>query len=272
MNCPNCKKRPKQGHFNSKWCKLCARSFRINPRSTLSEAQIEQARKLIGKMSREDIAERVGTSVASLKRAFRGTRLAFFNRYMINPKLVEQVCRYYEKHGRQKTQKQFPDIKVRSIVERYKKFKPRQARWTDEQFVMLARMAGIVSPSKQAKFFNRPRANAGSIKAAWMKRLGFSPAQLHGMSHDNGKHLVSDSCPFVKVGKGKRPLRICLWVDMEQHQRDGLPDFISEAVTTLADFQRWLFKSEDPRTEIIKLMAWGRNGPTTKGSRKKDEQ
>jgi hypothetical protein len=44
--------------------------------------------------------------------------------------LVKKVCAYYEKNGKLKTQKKFPEFSVRSIIERnYDKFSPRQKRW-----------------------------------------------------------------------------------------------------------------------------------------------
>lgn len=232
----------------------------------MSRAQIAEARKIIGKMPREEVASLLGVSLSNLKRAFRGTRLAFHNKYIANPALVKQVCRYYEKHGRRATEKAFPNVRVRSIVERYKIYRPRQLRWTGEQIVEAARMAGIVPLDKQARIFNRPRAHAGAMKSLWNKRFKLAPREIHGMANNNAKWLVTDDCPRIKL----RHARISLWCDMEKHLRPGVPKYMRDAIKAMAKFQRWLYRGNAPRREIQKYLRLGQPQPQ-KTSKRCDE-
>lgn len=216
---------------------------------------------LIGKMSREDIAEQMGVSLASLKRAFPGVRLAYFNRYVINPQLVRQVCVYYERHGKRATQERFPEVRVRSVVERYKQFRPRQVRWTDEQIIEAARMAGLVSYRAQAKYFNRPRANEGSIQALWQKRFGFGDGCINGLVKWHAKPLIRGGhSKYIRpVGRGRdgQPIHfrsLILWVDLERILKPNVPAFIVQAIRTMADFQRWLWRSDNPRPLILRMI------------------
>lgn len=230
----------------------------------MSPAQIAAAKKLIGKMSREDIAKEVGASRSAFNRAFRGKHVVFYNRYSHNPNLVKRVCAYYEKNGRPATIKAFPDANVRSIVEHYGQrkgmIKPRTIRWTDSQLRELAKMGGLVSYQAQAKFFKRPRAYAGSIAAAWTKKFGYLSGEINGMKHNQARHFVTASCPFitVKLLKARKKTRfnyrkVYLWTDMEKHLRSDCPDFVVEAIKALANFQRWLFDVKDPRRAVIAM-------------------
>lgn len=227
----------------------------------MNKEQIKDVKKLIGKMDGRDIAKELGVSLSNIKRAFRGTRLAFHNKYVLNPDLVKRVCKYYEKHGRPKTQKRFPEISVRSIVERYKWFNPRCIRWTDKEIVELAKMAGLVRMDHQAEYFKRPRANAGSIQSAWMKKFGVCGGSINGMSEFMAREIVTEKCPRLKTEfyqarrKGQFYYRsLCLWVDMEKNIKKQAPKFITDAVKQMAAFQRWLHNTKNPKPSILKMM------------------
>jgi AraC-like DNA-binding protein len=225
--------------------------------------QISQAAKLIGKMSREDIAAEVGTSVVSLKRAFRGRRLAFYNYCTINPAWVRSVNKYYEKHTQEETAKYFGIRRkqVDHIVHRYKKYrKPKQLRWTPQEIAEAAKMAGLVSENGQAKFFRRPGAHSGSIKSLWMKNFGMGQGSINGMTHWCAKEIVGEKARYLKPlgqtrkGKPTEFRRVILWVDMEKCLKPQTPKFIREAIEQMAKFQRWLWKSENPKPLILKMM------------------
>lgn len=261
--CSRCKKRKTHSaHPNSKWCNKCRLELLRRPESTLSKEQIRHAKSLIGKMDRRDIAKELGCSLSSLKRAFRGVRLAYHNKWAINPKFVREVCAYYEKHGRPETEKRYPGVPIRSIIEHYKQFKPRQVRWTGEQIMEAARMAGLINYELQAKFFRRPRAYAGSVKSLWNKRFGFRGGSINGMSEWHAKEIVSKNCPYIKskFWKGRKQTgtqygrKLYLWCDMRNHLRRGVPPFIREAVDTMADFQCWLHRTDEPRKSVLKII------------------
>lgn len=248
MKCLNCKKRERKKHFNSKYCERCSSELRSKPKSTLTKSQINKAKKLIGKMPRDEIAKELKTSVSNLKRAKVGYLYYKNYKYRANPKLVQRVCKFYEKHGLRKTQEEFPDITVRSLIERYPQYRPRQIRWTDEQIIDAVKMAGFVSFDEQSKYFNRPGAKAGSIKKLWISRLSGSPMAIHGLSGWNAQFIVDPKCPHVKTPSG---ISLYLWVDLENHLLPEMPQFLHEAVSTLATFQRKLYGVKNVRREIL---------------------
>lgn len=260
--CLRCKKKI-SGHPNRKRCKPCAKELVVRPQSSLTKTQRAEAKEMIGKMDRKDIALNLGTSLSNLKRAFRGTSLSFYNYCTINPKLVRDVNKYYETHTLVDTAKRFGlrEKQIDHIVYRYKLHKPKQLRWTDAEIIELARMAGLVSPKAQAKFFNRPRANEGSIKSVWAKKFSTGRmCSVNGMTHWTAKALVNQKARYLRPkgisrkGKLGEFRKVILWVDMERCLKKEVPDFLKETVSTMADFQRWLHKSKDPKPKILKMI------------------
>lgn len=263
--CATCDK-PIRGHFNRKRCRPCSRALVLRPKSSLTQEQIQQVRAWIGKIPVTEMAERLGTSVSNIKRAFRGESIWYHNgKYKNRPELVAAVLHYYAKNGKLKTIERFPDVSVKSIVDRpefYGFEKPRrQVRWTDEQLAEAARMAGLISFKAQAGYFRRPSANEGSIRSLWSKRFKQGWAQLNGMAWIHAHHLVDGRARYIRPqGTGRNwaktmaAARIILWVDMEKALKPELPPFIREAVKTMADFQRWLWRSDNPRPLILKMI------------------
>lgn len=261
--CPRCRIRPKKKHFNSKWCSPCAAELRRRPAGKLSPSQERTVRRLSGTMFIKDLAKKVGTSDSNLDRWARdhGVNL---NALKYPEELVREVCDYYFEHGRPETEKRFPNVTVRSIVERYAKGQyARQKRWTAEQILELAQMAGLISKSAQARYFNRPRANAGSIQSAWVKKFGQGGAQLNGLSWHYASRLVGRQCKPLKTAfwsqrkdskRGQFSRRIVIWTDLEKHLEPACPEWIREAVEALARFQRWLHGVDHVRPRITRLI------------------
>ncbi len=225
----------------------------------LTQEQESEARRLAGTMKQSELAEHLGCSGSNLIRWARDQKLSL-DSLSSKPEIVRAVCSFYGQHGSLKTQKAFPNVKVRSIVERYKLYEPRQTRWTDEQLIEAARMAGLVSLSAQAKHFKRPNASSGSIMSLWMKRFGFSGGSINGMVHEHAKHLVTMKAEYLKPMSASRKgekvqfRKLILWVDMEHCLKPETPAFIKSAIHTLADFQRWLHGDSDPKLKIIKMI------------------
>lgn len=251
-----------EAHFNRVRCERCAKARVKRPIGRLTKRQERLARKLAGTMKQDELAARLGCSRSNLIRWARDAKVSL-DSLSYKPELVRAVCSFYELHGKEKTQKAFPQVRVRSVVERYKLFKPRQLRWTDQQIVEAVKMSGLISWRSQAKYFNRPNAHDGSIKALWMKRFGFEGGSLNGMAHVNARRLIRNvggARPYLRpVGQDRNgnPVqfrRIMLWVDLERFLHDEVPDFICEAVSAMADFQRWLWKSDDPKPLILKMI------------------
>jgi hypothetical protein len=263
--CPNCGIRKKQKHLNSKWCKPCADGFRKQPKPNLNIWQKREALRLRGKIPKEEIAVRIGASRSSVMRLGRDLNLSFaaLLRYKTNPALVKDVCQYYEQHGKRKTQLRFPQVNVRSIVERYRWFAPRQERWTDEQLRELARMAGLISKESQAIYFKRPRANKGSITSVWMKTFRQGGGSVNGLSWHLARHFVDqeyrpiqtsvwaqrDRKSSINLGR-----KVVSWVDFEKHLIPSAPDWLKECATAMAKFQRWLHGTDHVGKKIKMLI------------------
>lgn len=257
--CEICGSAPKKPHFNSKYCASCSDKRRRKPIAALTRCQERQVRKLAGTMYAHLLAEKVGVSVSRLKRWARDNKLSL-DAHKYDDKTVASVCAYYVEHGKPKTQKKFPNVKVRSIVERYLKdldiYKPRQVRWDAKQIIMLARMAGLVSKTAQAAYFSRPRANEGSIKSAWSKKFSANPSAINGAPAYIVRRFVKRSCPYYEPGycdEGSGIRRIALWIDIVEHMREDVPHHLRKAFEAQAKFQKWLHGSSY-RSSIRKIL------------------
>lgn len=268
--CGKCKARPRKKHLNSKWCHPCAEELKTRPKGTLSPSQIRFAVKHAGDMKIDEIAKKFKTSRANVKRSCRGTRFYSHNgKYMHRPNLVLKVLEYYFEHGKKATQKAFPRVNVKCIVDRPDYYgidrKYRQLRWSEPQIIELAKMAGVVSMPSQAKFFNRPGANAGSIKSVWSKRMNSCGGSINGLSWFMAKHFVDRKCPRIKTeywntrtGKNSRHAHkgrfVVTWVDLEKHLQPESPKWLRDCAKTMSKFQVWLHQTKRPRQRLIKLM------------------
>lgn len=258
MKCPRCNKRPKQKHWNAKWCAPCATGLRKRPAGKLTRAQQATVRRLAGTLFIKELAKAIGTSDSNLDRWAKQNGVNI-NALKYPDKLVKEVCEYYAKHGKIKAEKRYPHVRLRSIVERYTT-KPRQVRWTSDQLVKLAKMAGLVSYKQQADFFGRPNAHVGSIRSAWMKIFRSAGGSINGLSRNIAREFVTKACPFYETGywateRGKTSQRrsIALWADVAVHLRDDVPDHLAAAIQTMAAFQLWLH-GNNPRKSIMRIL------------------
>jgi DNA-binding XRE family transcriptional regulator len=231
----------------------------------LTEWQKKEALRLRGKVTKEEIAKRIGASRSSISRLGRYLKLSFnaCNKYKANPKFVKEVCDYYAKHGKAKTLERFPGIKLRSIVERYKIFPPRQIRWTDDQLKELARMAGIVSIDAQARYFKRPNANRGSIISAWMKKFKMGGGCINGLSWYMARHFVTRDCKPIRtkfwrqkdgIAHTLEGRQIVLWTEMQKHLKPDSPDWLKESIEAMAKFQIWLHGTMQVKAKVKKVI------------------
>lgn len=216
----------------------------------------------------KEMAGKLGTSVSNIKRSLRGVSIWFKNgKYKNNPQLVRQVLAHYSRHGKASTVKAFPSVNVKCIVDRPAyygvKVKPRQIRWKESELILAAKMAGLVDGERQARIFNRPGANEGSIRSLWVKRFGHGGGNIHGMSEWMAKRICKPGYPLLKTrvwskrrGHARRgnTRGIVLWCDLDRNLLRGTPTFIRDGVKTMAQFQCWLFQSDNPRREILKIL------------------
>lgn len=261
--CRQCDVSIEGAHFNRMQCEPCQMKALQKPKGTMSPSQIRRATKMAGRYPRDEIARTLGVSLSNLKRSCPGVSFHFFNRYAANPALVERVCRYYERHGKRKTMERFPEVRVRSVVERYA-HAPRQTRWTSEQIRQAAQMAGLVSIEEQAKFFSRPGARRGSIVSLWMKRFGVGGGNVNGLAWNIARHFVRPGCPKIKTTFWRRRTKssnhpdrariVVTWKDFSKHQKPSNPQWIKEAAEALARFQVWLHGTKQIRARVQRIV------------------
>lgn len=259
---------PANSHFNRKRCEPCVEVLRRKPKGTMTLAQIKKAKSMAGKVPREEIAQRLGVSTVNLKRSCPEIKFATTWIHKLNPQRTRDVILYYFKHGKVATKEKFPDLNVKSIVDRPEYYgirrDYRQLRWRESELLESVKMAGLVSFPAQARYFKRPRANAGSIKSLWVKNHKASWGEVNGMYKDKARRLIKfhgSSGRYIKVvGTNRRGeeshfgRRVMLWVDLERCLRDDLPGYIKDGVKAMADFQRWLWDSENPAPLIRKMI------------------
>ena len=262
--CVACQARPRRTpHPNTKYCGPCQQRLLRAPRSQVTAAQAAHILALRNTMPRWQIAERVGITRAQLHRYLREQGLTSNARDYAQD-VVTAVCATYAALGHRQTQAFFPDVVVRSIVERHKDYAPRQIRWTGAQQVEAVRMGGLVSVAAQLRYFARPNAFDGSIKKFWARVVGCAPRDVHGLGIHQVWRLGHPGVPAVLVRQATQTggRAIVLWLDLVGHLRPGVDPEVRRLVEVLARFQAWLFGSTE--TEPIRRMirereAYGRH-------------
>jgi hypothetical protein len=232
----------------------------------MTEAQKAKALKMVGKFTRHEIAKKLGVSFANLKRSMPGVTFYFqHGKYKHNPELVKKILDYYQTHTRAETVKKFNKngVKARSIVDypQHYGFKPnlKQIRWTTKQIIEAVKMHGLVSRAAQAKYFNRPGAGPRSIHEMFCRQFDLTLG-LNGLAGWNAKYIALDKSKFItpmgnsRDEKPVKHLNLYLWVDLENNLNPGVADSIKEGIKSMADFQRWLWNSKNPKPLIMKMI------------------
>lgn len=254
--CVECQQRPRRNaHANTKYCAPCQQQRLRTPRSRVTAAQGVQIVALRDQLPRWQIAERVGITLAQLNRYLREQNLTS-NARNYPPDVVQTVCATYAALGERKTQDLFPDVVVRSIVERHKDYAPRQVRWTGEQALEAVRMAGLVSHTAQARYFGRPNAFEGSIKSFWAKQMACAPKDVHGLGYTVAWQLATAGTPATLVTQAAQscPHAVVLWLDLVGHLRPTVATEVRQMVEVLARFQAWVFGGITDSTPIRRMI------------------
>ena len=257
LNCLDCEASLQGRHPNARYCRACAEDRKRQPPSNLTAAQGEQLPLWRKRLTRSAMAERLGVSRATVNRYFREQGIGS-NALRYPREVVETVLAVYVQHGRIRTQELFPEVQVRSIVERYNPPNNvlRQVPWKEHEIIEAARMAGLVSANAQARYFNRPNAFDGSILALWNKVFQCAPSHVNGLGVHLAFRLVRPGSPCLMVEQkqsGGVALKV-LWLQMVGQLRPDCPDWIKQAIQTLAHFQAWLHNTSDP-TVIAAMIA-----------------
>lgn len=186
---------------------------------------------LAGTMTREEIANSLRTSRATVNRCLRdnGIKTGQPKQYPIE--IREAVIAFYATHNKYETQKQFPDVRVRSIIERYET-EAKQNFWTFEEELKVLSMVTEKSTASIAKELKRGPA---SVNKMLRLRYNVSPKHLNGIAYRLCKHVLSSD--YIPTKKGNA--YIVNWQDFDTFIDTKNKDIIM-CVRILAEFRRFL--------------------------------
>ena len=263
-SCLDCQADLAGTHHNRTRCPPCAARLLNRPAHNLTEDQQLRVRELAGTMPQDELWKAVGARSRSSVIRFAMAEKISLRQVLYSPELIARVLECYEAHGKTHTQKMFPTVALRSIVEHrtYRHhFAPRQSRFTHEDYRLLVRMAGLVPYDMQAQHLQRPRAHAGSIRSFWVKNLPVSATSLQGIDRQTAKYICERDVPFIRVPPVQRPdaaygRSIVLWSDAALYLLPEVPAFIREAVEAMAAFQRWVYETDTPQVAIHDIVDW----------------
>lgn len=248
-------------HFNSKYCEECRhlrRKKNIGLPASATPGQVATVKAMAGEVHISEIAALLGVHRSFIKRI--GLTLGIsFRIETYSKETVREVTAYYLKHGKPATEKKFPNVSVRTIIEHksgLRGLNPRCRPWTDGEMVELAKFAGLVSYKNQAIFFDRPRANEGAVKSAWVKKFKTHPGFMHGLPVHKAKLLLDPGFPLIERQESERGGRrkMVLFCNAVPFISKDCPAFAADAIRAMAEFQEKLF-GKDPRIEIENILA-----------------
>lgn len=189
-------------------------------------------------------------------------------RYYYSKEIVSAVLEECEQRGPLATQRLFPNVRVSSIINRYRRETARKyAVWSAKEIVHASRMAGIIDRNAQAQLLPGQKRTPRAIFSFWTSRCR-STAYLHGLTRKMGRMVAQKDCPIVprnggwtvKAKKKDAPLKrmvscwIVLWCDLERHLKPCVPKGIANAIRCMAEYQRWIFAPKDPGVAIRKMI------------------
>ncbi len=231
--------------------------YNRNAFNSLSTEQRIFIQENLNKMKRADIADAINVPVSRLKRAasFAGWKFTFtkgFADLKYDPTLVVEVLNYFDSNGKIKTQEKFPDINIRSVVERYGKGRnTRCKKWSNNDLIELMKMGGIISFENQAIFFNRPRAHKGSIVSVWQKVFGVSSRCMNGLPKYKAEKIAKKECPYIK-SEYKNGMKLYLWCDLKNYLLPNCSEVVKRCINIMCEFQERIFNGE-VKEEIKKM-------------------
>lgn len=224
----------------------CALKAKARPSHSLTRDQQKKALALAGTLYREEIAKSIGCSKSTFTRFAAEHRHINWNAHRYPDETIKKVCEYYLTHSLSETQKKFPGVTARSIIDRY--FHAVKSRkWTQEEILKLYKYTGLVSWAEIAFSLNR------SITSPKTQRRRKISGRVNGLSFDVAKRFLKNGCPFfyVRLNDKRHGQWVSPWVSLEKYLKESNPEWVNNAFGALARFQRWLHGSEERVFEII---------------------
>jgi len=186
---------------------------------------------LAGTMTREEIAKYLNTSRATVNRCLRdnGIRTGQPRQYPIG--IREAVIGFYATHNKLETQKQFPGVRVRSIIERYET-EAKQKFWTFEEDLKAISMMTEKPTSEISKALGR---GEKAVVKRMSRCYNLSPKHVNGMAYRLCKHVLNDQYKPTKKGNAYT----VNWCEFRDNLATENQDIIS-CVNVLAHFREFL--------------------------------
>lgn len=204
----------------------------------LSNLQKEILKEGIGKLSRTEIAQRLDVSLSYLNRYMTKHKIYSGPRRRYDKETIDQVVSFYLKHTRSETEKRFPDLNVRAIIETYLGNKGSHKNWTLNEILFTAKVGGLLTYERQGEIINR---TYNSIKTRWLKDIGMSPKNLNGIPLKDVRDLIKKGCRYFYIKSKERFGRdpcVVLWCDLEKNLLDDVPPEIKQCVSAMSQFQK----------------------------------
>ena len=224
--------------------------------SCLSQSDINFIKKNAGKIKRQEIADKLNVSIATLKRAAKYLNISFALPKKYNSKIVNDVLDYYKIHGKLKTKEKYNDVKFRSIVEKYGyKKNLRFIPWKFEEILLSVRLSGLFNCNDIAKYINRGAKHASITTTIYRNMFNLKVKnirKINGLSRKEAIFYVYDNCPCLKTTYTTFN-EIFLYCDMEKHLKKNLNKNLIKHIKLCAKIQKWLWSSNEPKNEILKL-------------------
>jgi len=244
--CASCDCSIENRHKNARRCVACAKLLRKSPAHNLTPHQQKKALELAGKMYRHEIAKAIGCSRAAFTRFAKERKDVDWNAHKYKDELVGEVVNFYINNSLDDTRKKFPNVRVRSIIDRYVG-KIKCIPWSEQETVALYKYTGLASYTEIAVKLGR------NPYAPKRKRERHVSGYVNSLPFNIAKKYTNRGCPFFYLKKTDKQSGqwVTPWVAMEKHLRAENPGWVNQAVASLAKFQKWLHGGEKKIYQIL---------------------
>lgn len=192
---------------------------------------------LAGKMTRSEIAKCMNISRATVNRCLAKNSIQTGQPRQYPKAIVETVLDFFKTHTLVETQKQFPSVKVRSIIDRYS-HDIKCRKWDFHEDLKALSMLTKYSCRQVSKKLKR---NDNAVIRRLQRKYSVMPKHLNGIAYRLVSDIVHDSlgASDVRKGKGTSTRYIVTWDVLYDNLSTENPDIIN-CVRVLSDFKRWL--------------------------------
>lgn len=207
----------------------------------MDEQQKEFVKNNANKMYRKNIAEKIMVSESTLKRfaSENGIKFTYYSKADLYPKeLIDEVIGYWLVNGVLAAKKKYPNVKIRSITEKYNKGQHYLSRYTFEDRLFLLRYSEFIGMTKAVNLLGRPIKKGNHTKLFSFEKRKKTPYRNHlnGLSkHTIKKYLLDPK--FIELNYHKR--KIITWTEIAKDLKVDNQNLLILA-QAMAKFQTWI--------------------------------